>query len=71
MSGLKIIAKDLRIRPTGATRKQDIIECLMCMARIRAVQKDEGADTDDACAISYLTDEMKQDVRELSLFQCY
>ena len=68
LSGLKIIAKDLRIRLTGATRKQDIIECLMCMAHIGAIQKDEGADSDDGCAISYLTDETKQDIRELPAF---
>ena len=62
LSGLKIIVKDLRIRLTGATQKQNIIEHLMCMACFGAVQKDEGADSDDACAISYLTDEMKQDI---------
>ena len=68
LSELKIIAKDLRIRLTGATRKQDIIERLMCMARIGAVQEDESADSDDVCAISYLTDETKQDIRELPSF---
>ena len=68
LSGLKIIVKDLQIRLTGATRKQDIIKRLMCMACIGAVQKDEGADSDDACAISYLTDEMQQDIRELPAF---
>ena len=68
MSELKIIAKDLRIRLTGAMRKQDIIEHLMCMARIGAVQEDESADSDDVCAISYLTDETKQDIRELPSF---
>ena len=49
-------------------QKQDIIEHLMCMARIGAIQKDEGADSDDACAISYLTDETKQDIQELPAF---
>ena len=56
LSGLKIIAKDRQICLTDATRKWDIIECLMCMARIKAVQEDESADSDDACAISYLTE---------------
>ena len=45
--------------------KQDIIERLLCMALIgavRAVQEDESADSDDACAISYLTNEMKRDI---------
>ena len=36
LSGL-IIVKDLQIRLTGATQKQDIIECLMCMAHIGIV----------------------------------
>ena len=40
-------------------QNQDIIEHLMCMAHIKAVQKDEGADSDDTCAISYLNDETK------------
>ena len=40
----------------------------MCMARIGAVQEDESAGSDDVCAISYLTDETKQDIRELPSF---
>ena len=68
LSGLKVISKDLRIHLTGATPKQDVIERLMCMARIGAIQEDEGADSDDACAISYLTDETKRDIRELPSF---
>ena len=40
----------------------------MCMARIGAVQKDEGADSDDACAISYLTDDTKQDIWKFPAF---
>ena len=67
LSALKTTLKDLRIRLTGATRKQDIIEHLMCMAHIGAVQE-EDADSDDACAISYLTDEMKRDIQELPSF---
>lgn len=68
LSGLKIIVKDLRIFLTGATQKQDIIEHLVCMAHIGAVQEDENADFDDACAILYLTDETKQDILELPSF---
>ena len=40
----------------------------MCMARIGAIQEGEGADSDDACAISYLTNETKRDIRELPSF---
>ena len=43
-------------------RKQDIITRLMCMACIGAILEDQSADSDDACAISYLTDEMKLDI---------
>ena len=68
LSGLKTVAKDLRIRLTGATKKQDIIERLMCMARIGAIQENEATDSGDACAISYLTDETKRDIRELPSF---
>ena len=46
-------------------QKQDIITRLMCMACIGVVQEDESADSDDACAISYLTDETKRDIWEL------
>ena len=41
-------------------QKQDIIERLMCMAHIGAIQEDNSAYSDDGCAISYLTDETKQ-----------
>ena len=68
LSGLKIVAKDLRIRLTGATKKQDIIERLMCMARIGAIQENVATDSGDTCAISYLTDETKRDIRELPSF---
>ena len=67
LSILKTTSKHLRIRLIGATRKQDIIEHLMCMTSIGAVQE-EGADSDDGCAISYLTDETKQDIQELPSF---
>ena len=62
LSGLKIIVKDLRICLTGATRKQTSSS----MARIGTVQEDGSADSDDSCAISYLTDETKRDIRELA-----
>jgi len=52
----------LQIYLTGASQKQDIIEHLMCMARIGTLQEDESGDYDDFSAISYLTDEAKQDI---------
>ena len=40
----------------------------MCYDTHWGCTEDEGADSDDACAISYLTDETKQDIWELSAF---
>ena len=37
----------------------------MCMGRYEAIQKDDSDDSDDACVIPYLTNEMKQDIWEL------
>ena len=42
----------------------------ICVCYIRAVQNDESADSDDTCAISYLTDEMKWDIQELPSLSC-
>ena len=67
--GLKIIVKELWIHLNGDTRKQDIIECLMCMARIGCYRKMKAnADSDNASAISYLTNEMKWDLCEIPSF---
>ena len=68
LSGLKKIEKEFRIRLTGATRKQEMIDRLMCMAHIGALQQHEMTDSEDACAISYLTDDTKRVLRELPLF---
>jgi len=38
------------------------------MARIGAIQEDEGGDSNDSSAISYLTDEAKLDILELPSF---
>ena len=72
LSELKIMAKDLWIHLTDAMQKQDIIERLMCMAHIRAIQEDNSAYSDDGHTISYLTDETKQDIWGFpSFFQCF
>jgi len=69
LSGLKAIAKDLRIRLTGASRKQDIIERLTCMAQIWTIQKDEGSDSNNSGAISYLTNEQSKIFLSFHRFQ--
>ena len=68
LSGLKIIVKDLQIHLTSAIRKQDITEGLMCMAHIGAIQEDRSADSDNACAFSYLINETKQEIQKLPSF---
>ena len=68
LSGLKKIAKEFRIRLTAATQKQEMIDRLMCMAHIGALQQHETTDSEDACAISYLTDDTKRVLRELPSF---
>ena len=68
LSGLKKIAKEFRIRLTGATRKQEMIDRLMCMLHIEALQQHEMTDSEDDCAISYLTDDTKRVLHELPSF---
>ena len=68
LSQLKIIAKDLWIHLTGTTQKQNIIEHLTCMACIGAIYEDKSVDSDDACAISYHTNEINQDTWKLPSF---
>ena len=68
LSGLIKIAKEFRIRLTVATRKQEIMNRLMCMAHIGALQQHETTDSEDSCAISYLTDDTKRVLRELPSF---
>jgi len=66
-----VIAKDLRIRLTGATRKQDIVDCLLCMTRIGAIRDSrEGEDSSDGelCSISYRTDDTRKVICELPPF---
>ena len=68
LSGLKTIAKEFKVRLTGATQKQEMIDRLMCMAHIGALQQDETTDSEDTCAISYLTDDTKRVLRDLPSF---
>ena len=68
---LKEIAKDLLIRLTSATRKQDIVDYMMCVVQIGALSdpsEREGNEPDAYCAISYLTDDTKKVIRELPPF---
>ena len=69
LKNLKSLAKSLGIRFTGSSRKGDIIERLIGMARIGAIkkyaQRKEGG---DEIAIMYLTEEVKGVLRTLPPF---
>ena len=63
---IKAIAKNLSIRLTGSSKKADIIERLMAMARIKAIQKHHSREKD--INISYLTPDIKDVLRSFPLF---
>ena len=66
LKNLKSLAKSLGIRLTGSSRKGDIIERLIGMARIeKCAQHEEGG---DEIAITYLTEEVKGVLRTLPPF---
>ena len=72
LSGLKIIAKDLRIHLTGATQKQDIIEHLMCMAHIGVPYRKTKV-LILMMVVLFLTSPMKRSeiFEDFNPFQCY
>ena len=55
-----MLAKEVRVCLTGFFRKDDIIEGIVEMARIRALQPEPDARSDDISTISYLTEDTKQ-----------
>ena len=60
--------QEFKILLTGATRKQEMIDRLMCMMHIGALQQDETTDSEVTCAISYLPDVTKRVLRDLPSF---
>ena len=63
---IKSIAKGLLICLTGSSKKADIIEQLMAMAQIGAIQKHHSREED--INISYLTQDIKDVLWSLPLF---
>ena len=63
---IKSIAKRLSIHLTGSSKKADIIERLMAMAQIGAIQKHRSREED--INISYLTQDIKDVLRSLPPF---
>ena len=69
LKNLKSLAKSLGIRLTGSSRKGDIIERLIGMARIGAIKKRaEREEEGDEITITYLTEEVKGVLRALPPF---
>ena len=69
LKNLKSLAKSLGIRLTGSSRKGDIIERLIGMARIGATKKRaEREEEGDEITITYLTEEVKGVLRALPPF---
>ena len=66
---IKAITKGLLIRLTGSSKKIDIIEWVMAMARIGAIQKHRFKEEDiNIYDISYLTQDIKDVLRSLPPF---
>ena len=64
---IKLIAKNLSIRVTAATKKTELIDRIMAMAQIGAIRK-QCSDEEDSFSISYLTPEVKEVLRSLPSF---
>ena len=65
---LKVLAKDCNIRLTGSSKKGEVMDRILAMARISAIRGKHDEDDDEATGISYITDEVKSVLRTLPLF---
>ena len=61
---LKIL-KEVRVHLTGSFRKNNIVERIVGMARIGALQPESDTRSDDIGTISYLTEDTKRVLRNL------
>jgi len=64
---IKSIAKNLSICVTAATKKTELIDRIMAMARIGAIRK-QYSDEEDSFSILYLTPKIKEVLRRLPPF---
>ena len=60
VADLKALAKHLRVRLTGASRKAEIVSCLIVMAQIDAIRENGGSSDDRAVRLTYITPEARQ-----------
>ena len=65
---LRVLAKGVNVRLTGSSRKADIVERLIGMARIGATRDDSLDDETDFSGISYVTLEVREVLRRLPAF---
>ena len=65
---LRILAKGVNVRLTGSSRKVDIVDRLIGMARIGATRDDLLDEDVDFTGISYITDEVRSALRSLPAF---
>ena len=65
---LKMLAKEVHVCLTGSFRKDDIIERMVGMARIRALQPESDVRSDNIGTISYLTKDTKGILHSLRSF---
>ena len=56
---LRILAKDVNVRLAGSSRKADIVDRMIGMARIGAIRDDSLDEESDFCGISYINDEVR------------
>jgi len=65
---LKVLAKDCNIRLTGSSKKGEVMDRILAMARIGAIRGKHDGDDDEVTGISYITDEVRGVLRTLPLF---
>ena len=65
---LRVLAKDVNVRLAGSSRKADIVDRMIGMARIGAIRDDSLDEESDFCGISYITDEVRGVLRGLPEF---
>ena len=72
MKELSTLAKSLGVRLAGSTRKANIVERLLAMAKIGAVRDTSTDDTTTGeifTGISYITAEVRDALQQLPLFE--
>ena len=65
---LKLLVKDCNIRLTGSSKKGEVRDRVLAMARIGTIRGKHDEDNDEATGILYITDEVKSVLRTLPLF---